>query len=97
MGKLTAEFWKLGAKRMLVAVSKRAGLTNDEYLKLGPTDWEPIDLIKLNGSGPFSYETLFRRAADNDELTNVFREYHIVSPKAHETIVGKAIPVSTED
>ena len=86
-----------GVVRMLRAVTKKAGLTPQQFLQLKPEDWEPVNLQKLRVPGEYSYDAVFGSARDHAALVNLYRSYHVPSKDDIESIVGKAVPVATED
>jgi hypothetical protein len=84
-----------GAKKMLVAVSKRDKLTQEEFLKLGAEEWEPVDPAKLEMDPKYAFSVLFRRYPDRQAVVHIFQRLHNISGQTVESMMGKAIPVST--
>src|SRR5580704_19471159 len=78
-----------GVRRMLRAVTRTKGLTDDEMLKLPESDWMKLDHQKLEEE----YDRLFT-TKDDEILAWFYREYHEPSQKDVEAIAGKAHTVS---
>lgn len=79
-----------GVKRMLRAVTKRKGLTDEELLTLPENEWMTVTHQGLESD----YAELFT-AKDDEILSWFYREYHEPSQKEVDAIAGKVRTVST--
>ncbi|HEU4728385.1 MAG TPA: hypothetical protein VFT22_10860 [Kofleriaceae bacterium] len=94
-----------GIKRFIVAVTRRAGLSEKEIMECKDADWEPMTYQKLSmpaaaSSGlenPWSYDRLFARPKDHQEMARTYRDYNVLDAKVHEAIRGKVLAVASED
>ncbi len=87
--KLTLLRQREGVKRMLRAVTKKKGLSQEELLD-PKTEWMPVDHALLETD----YDKLFT-CRDDEVLAWFYREYHEPSAKDVEAIAKKARPVSS--
>lgn len=88
--------WREGCMAMLVAVSKRDGLTKEQFLKLTEDDWVKVNPAMLTTHPVYSFDLLFRRSKDLNAIVALYRKLHEVTNEEIDDIMGKAIEVSTE-
>lgn len=88
-----------GVKLMLVAVSKKAGLKPEEVMTLRTSDWEQLNLLKLNmdEASPYHYDNLFPRSKDHALLCRIFRRMHMPKESDIDAIVEKGCPVAASE
>jgi hypothetical protein len=80
-----------GVKRMLRAVTKKKGLTDEDLVTLPESEWMPVTQQSLESD----YATLFT-AKDDEILSYFYRDYHEPSQKEVNDIAGKVRTVSTD-
>lgn len=78
----------LGVKAMLVAVTERAGLKDEDLLDPA-TKWKMLTAVEIDDK----YDSTFS-SKDHQALAALYRELHEVSAAEVESIVGKLLPVS---
>ena len=83
--------WKMGVKRMIVAVTKDGGYKDTDDLISKEAAWRKMTVKDLDEE----YNKLFT-AKDDQFLCAMFRQYHEVSEDELQAISGKARTVSVD-
>lgn len=78
--------WRMGSKRMVVAVTKKEGLKD-----LSGAEWMPLTQAELDADW-----AKYFNAKDSAMLQALYREYHEISDEEIEAVVGKAVVVSED-
>lgn len=78
-------------RRMLVSVTKQAGLSPAQLQELKADAWQPLTLELLETpEGPWSLDKIFT-AKDRDLLTATFSRYHDATSEDVEAALGKVM------